>query len=169
MSLDPIGQLNLVTIVGVVALFVITLLILRKTFFASILEVMQERDAKIEKGRQIRAEAERLIADAQLSAEQVRTDWAAKRDQSVTAIRADIAASRDAIVARATADGETILVAGRDEVAKVRESERAKMRDSLTACVVETLSGMLENVDERTVRAMVDRQLAENAVEGPVT
>jgi F0F1-type ATP synthase membrane subunit b/b' len=169
MSLDPISQLNLVTIVGVVVLFVITLLILNRVFFAPLLGVMQSRDAKIEKGRQIRAEAERLIAEAQLLAEQVRTDSAAERERAVTAIRADIAASRDARVARAMAEGEAILAAGRDEVAKVRASEQAKMRDSLTACVVETLSSMLERVDERAVRAMVDRQLAQKAAEGQVT
>jgi F-type H+-transporting ATPase subunit b len=169
MSLDPISQLNLVTIVGVIVLFVITLLVLRKTFFGPLLGVMQKRDAKIEKGRQIRAEAERLIADAQLSAEQVRTDSAAKREQAIAAIRTDIAASRDARIARATAEDEAILAAGRDEVAKLRESEQARMRDSLTACVVETLSSMLESVNERRVREMVDKQLAEKAAVGAVT
>jgi F-type H+-transporting ATPase subunit b len=169
MSLDPISQLNLVTIVGVIVLFVITLLVLRKTFFGPLLGVMQKRDAKIEKGRQIRAEAERLIADAQLSAEQVRTDSAAKREQAIAAIRTDIAASRDARIARATAEDEAILAAGRDEVAKLRESEQARMRDSLTACVVETLSSMLETVNERRVREMVDKQLAEKAAVGAVT
>jgi len=169
MPLNPIQQLNLVTIVSIVVLFVITLLALRRVFFGPLLAVMLARDAKIEKGRQVREEAGRVIADAQLIAETVRNDSAAKKEQAVAAIKADIAAARDELIARATAQADAILAAGLDEVGQMRVTEQAKMRVSLASSVVETLSGLIDTVDERTVRAMVDRQLAEKAVEGPVT
>jgi len=168
-NLDPIHQLNLVTIVGVIVLFVITLLVLRRTFFRPLLGVMLERDAKIEQGRQIREEAERLVADAQLEADRIWTDSATRQEQRIAAIKAEIASSREARIAQGTAKAEGILASGREEVERLKESEHAEMRDSLATSVVETLSTLIGTVDERAVRALVDKQLAENAAEEPVT
>ena len=169
MSLDPIGQLNLITIVGVMVVFVLTMLVLRKTFFRPILGVMEKRNAKIEQGRLTREEAARTMADAQLRAEKVWTDSAAEKEQAVAAIEAGIASWREQRLTQSRAEADSILEAGRTEVESLRESEESRMRDSLTACVVETLSTMLDTVDERTVRAMVDNELSQQSADRTAT
>lgn len=163
MTLDPVSQFNLVTIIGVIVVFVIALLVLRKTFFGPVIAVIERRDAKVEKGRRIRDEAARLVSDAQAEAERIGAEAATARKDAVSAIRADIATAREARLVEATAEADAIAAAGRVEVDALRESERGRMHESLTGCVIETLSSLLDEVDERRVRALVDQELAARA------
>ncbi|MDH4138949.1 MAG: ATP synthase F0 subunit B [Coriobacteriia bacterium] len=166
MVLDPIGQLNAITIVGVIVVFTIVLLILRKTFFRPLITVMEARHAKIEEGRRIRAEAARMISEAQLEAEAYLITAAEDREKALAEIKTEADNRREQLLTEANVKASAILAAGHEEAAVLREAEEARMRETLTTCVTQTLSRLLGEVDERAVRTLVDRELASRETEG---
>ena len=160
MVLDPLGQINLVTMGAIIVIFLLTLLGLRRICFVPLIEVMERRAARIEAARAQKAEAEEVLARAQQEAAQALSRAREEAERVVAKITEETASLRNARLARATAEVETILAAGRDELAALKRTEDARLAEELCASVTRTLTRMIGPVEETTVRFMVTRVLA---------
>ncbi|HUM12737.1 MAG TPA: hypothetical protein VLT82_17445 [Myxococcaceae bacterium] len=161
MALDPLKQIDLVVIGGVAVAFLITYFLLRRIFFGPLIEVMERRALRIETARSRRAEAERSLEDAQRRAAAL---LQAARDEGARLADAAREASVKVSEARRAEIGpevEAIRARGRDEVLALRRSAETRLAEELCACVGQTVAKMIGRVDERTVRFLVTRTLAE--------
>ncbi len=64
MNLNPLEQLNLITMAAMAAIFLMTFFVLRKLFFIPLIEVMEKRAEKIERARTRYEEAGALLEKA---------------------------------------------------------------------------------------------------------
>ncbi len=160
MVLDPLAQVDLTTIVAVVAIFLVTFALLRRTCFLPLLDAMERRSARIEAARARRADVEARLADARHQAEGILERARAEATGIAAAAREERSREREARIARASAEAEAVLAQGREEVAALRRSEDARLADELCTCVARVLTTLVGSVDPKTVRFLVNRALA---------
>lgn len=160
MVLDPLAQINPVTMVAIIVIFLATFVLLRRIYFLPLIEVMERRAARIAQARARKAEADARLHDGQLEAERIRAAAVADAARLVEQVAAQSAEIRNGRMARATAEAEAILASGRDEVRALRQTESAKLEDELRACVTTMLTHIVGTVDDAAVRLTVKRALA---------
>ena len=159
MSLNPLAQIDFITMGAIVVIFLVTLFLLRRIAFVPVITVMEQRSARIDAARARKAEADRLLhqaheeSDAALAAAKTEAERIAEQSKQEAAQR------RSEALAKASAEAERILNAGRDEVQALRISEQAALRTELQSCVADTLRKMLGSVDDAAVRLTVSRVL----------
>jgi F0F1-type ATP synthase membrane subunit b/b' len=161
MALNPLAQIDLVTIGGVIVIFVVTLFLLRRICLVPVIAVMEGRVAKIATARAHAAEAEAQLASAHREAEATRAAATAEATQLVDGVRGEIAAAREQRLAQARTEAEAILAKGRDEARALRQAEDARLTDELSACVSAALRKIIGPVEGGAVRFVVKRVLAE--------
>lgn len=160
MLLDPLAQLDALTIAAVVTIVVATILALRRIFFVPLIAVVERRAARIDGARAGKADAERALQEARTRAEGV---LAAAREEAARisgAAREDAQRARSARLAEAGREASALLERGRAEAAALRRTEEERLAVELHACVCQALLGMTGRVDEPTVRFLVSRTLA---------
>jgi F0F1-type ATP synthase membrane subunit b/b' len=160
MSLDPLGQISVVTILATVGIFLATFWLLRRTIFVPLIVVMEQRAARIAAARAGKAEGEAALKGAQAAAEQARAAASADAQRAVTQRRDELAERRRVRLGQASADAEAVMVKGREEIAALKQSEEAKLATELSACVNQALEKMIGRTDEAAVRFVVSRVLA---------
>jgi F0F1-type ATP synthase membrane subunit b/b' len=158
--LDPIAQLDPPTVGVVAAIFLATFLVLRRTFFAPLLDAMDRRTARIEAARARRAEAEARLAGARRQAEEALERAREEAARVSGAARERTLRAREARLAKARADAEAALSGGRVEIAALRREEQDRLAEELYACVHLVLAKMIGPVDDRMVRFLVNQALA---------
>jgi F-type H+-transporting ATPase subunit b len=163
MALNPLAQIQVVTIAAVIVIFLVTLLLLRRVFFLPLIEVMERRAARIGSARAREAEADELAANAQREAEQARALTQAEATRVLAQTREDIAASRSARMAQARAEAEAILAKGREDVRALKQVEEGRLATELSACATAALRRAIGPVDDAAVRLVVKRVLAAHA------
>jgi F-type H+-transporting ATPase subunit b len=160
MILDPLSQIHPITMAGIVVIFLVTLLLLRRVFFLPLLTVMERRAARIEAARAGKAEAERLLARARVEAEQALSGAREEATRLADRVEAETAALRTERLARASAEAEAILAGGREEVLALARAQEARLAEELHACVTQALTRMIGTVDDAAVRLVMKRVLA---------
>jgi F-type H+-transporting ATPase subunit b len=160
MDLNPLEQLNLITMAAIVAIFLVTLFILRKVFFIPLIEVMEKRAGKLERARARYAEAGTLIEKAEAEAKRIAAEAAETAEHLSDEVKAELARIRESKRAEATIEAESIITRGRDEVARLKEAERARLKEHLMTCSKQTLVKMVHEVDEERLLFVVNRVLA---------
>jgi F0F1-type ATP synthase membrane subunit b/b' len=115
MVLDPVAQLHLVTILAIIAIFVMTLMILRRTVFLPLISVMEARTARIEAARAGKVEAAAGLAAAQAEATRILDGARETAAGIVEKAHRDAAEAGAARIAEASAEAEAILARGREE------------------------------------------------------
>ena len=160
MVLDPLDQIHLVTTVATVVIFLLTLLVLRRVVFLPVIDVMERRRARVEAARTRKAEAEALLQSAQRQADEAVNTAKAEAGRILGGVREEVAGVRREKMLAASAEAETILTKGREEVATHRAAEEARLAEELFAAVGKTLTAMIGPVEERAVRLVVSRALS---------
>jgi len=160
MSLDPLAQFHLVTIVAVILITLVTLLLLRRICFLPLIEVMEQRAGKIEAARTQKAAGEAALQAAEATAEQVLAAAAVEAARLAAGLQQEVASLRTERLGRASAEAEAILARGREEVAALGKAEESRLQTELCDCVSRTLAMMIGQVDDSAVRFMVHRVLA---------
>lgn len=159
MSLNPLAQINLITIGSVMLIFVVTLIVLRRVCFVPIITVMERRAANIAAARSLRDDAQGVLAAAQRDADAQLAAAKAEADRIAAECREEIAQRRTTALARANEEAEAVLALGKDEIRALHHSENARVTSELQRCVAATLTKMLVPVDDAGVRLMVQRAL----------
>jgi F-type H+-transporting ATPase subunit b len=160
MVLDPLAQINAITVAGTIVVFFVTLLLLRRILFLPLIEVMEQRAAKLEQAKARKAEADALLERAQLEVQQTRSIAAAEAAQLIEKVRDETARIRSERLAGAGAEADAILARGREEIRVLRHSEDARLADELCTCVTAMLTTMIGPVDAAAVRLTVMQVVA---------
>ena len=160
MDLNPLEQLNLITMAAIAAIFLVTLFILRKVFFIPLIDVMEKRADKLERSRSRYEEASTLIEKAQEGAKRIAAEAAETAEHLSDEVKAELARIRESKRAEASVEAESILARGRNEVALHKESEQARLKEHLLTCSKQTLFKMIPEVDEERLQFIVNRVLA---------
>jgi F-type H+-transporting ATPase subunit b len=160
MSLNPLEQLNLITMAAIAAIFLATFLILRKVFFLPLIDVMEKRARKLERARATYDEAGALVEKARGDAGKIVAEASNEADRLSKHVTDEISRMREPKIAEATAEAESVLARGREEVSRLKESQQATLKEHLLACSRQTLVKMIGEVDEHALRFVVTRVLA---------
>ncbi len=168
MNLDPLEQLNWITMASMAVIFLASLLVLRKMLFAPLIEVMERRAAKAEKARARYEEMALLREDAEKEARRITEEAAGTAGRLSDEVKAELAKVREARRAKAGAEAEDILLHGREDVARLRRTEQARLKEHLMTFSRQTLAKMISDVNEEALELIVNRVLAgKGAAEQP--
>ncbi len=159
MNLNPLEQLNLVTMAAMTAIFLVTFFVLRKRFFIPLIDVMEKRAGKIGRAQARYGEADALIEKAREEAGRIAAEAAGTADRLAEEAKVEIARARDARRAQAGAEADAVLAKGREEVARLREAEQGRLKEQLLACSRQTLGKIIDEVDDDALRLVVARVL----------
>lgn len=166
MVLDPLAQLNLLTIGAIILIALLTLLVLRRVFFLPLLEVMERRAARIEAARARKAAAEAAMAAAEAEAGVLLDQAKAEAEGIAAKVQVEMAALRAERLGKASAEAEAVLAGGREEVLALGNAEAAALEGELFGCVNRTLARMIGTPDEASIRYLVQRVLTGTEARG---
>ncbi len=159
MGLNPLEQLNLMTMAAMAAIFLAAFIVLRKIFFIPLITVMEKRDEKIERARARYGEAEALIKKAREEAGHITAEATETAERLAEEAKGEIVRVRDAKRAQAGSEADAILSRGREEVTRLKEAEQARLKEQLLACSRQTLVKIIHEVDDDALRLVVSRVL----------
>ncbi len=159
MGLNPLEQLNLMTMAAMAAIFLATFLILRKVFFIPLIAAMEKRGEKIERARARYGEADALLEQAREEAGRISADATRTAERLAEEAKGEVVRVWDAKRAQANSEADAILAKGREEVASLKEAEQARLKKELLACSRQTLVKIIHEVDEDALRLVVSRVL----------
>lgn len=157
MTLNPLEQLNLITMTAIAAIFLVTFFLLRRVVFLPLIAVMEKRERRLECCRLMEQEASALLRKARGEAESILTEAADQARRLSGAGEEELMKIREERCALASAEAEKILAMGREEVLRLAEEEQAKLISNLLTCSRQTLVKLVGEVDEDMLRFMVDR------------
>lgn len=160
MGLNPLEQLNLVTMAAMAAIFLATFFVLRTVLFNPLIDMMEKRAGRLERARARYQEADVLIEQAREEAAGIAAEAAETAERFSEDVRRELAGMRESKCALANAEAEQILARGREAVARLKEAEQARLKDHLLTCSKQTLVKMIPEVDEEMLRFVVNRVLA---------
>jgi F0F1-type ATP synthase membrane subunit b/b' len=159
MGLNPLEQLNLVTMAAMAAIFLVTFFILRRVLFNPLIDVMEKRAGRLERSRARYQEADALIEQAREEAKGIAAKAAEVAERFSEDVRRELAGIRESKRALVNAEAENILASGRAEAASIKGPEQSRLKDHLLTCSKQTLVKMIPTVDEEALRLVVNRVL----------
>jgi F-type H+-transporting ATPase subunit b len=160
MSLNPIDQLEPVTIGATIAVFTTTYFVLRKTVFVPLVSVMQDRFERVEAGRRAAEEAHRIVEQAEATAAESERLARLEGERIARAAREKAERIRDERVAAAEAEAAGILEVGRTKIATARNAEVTALRTEAVDCVRLACDKLLVPIEPQTAEAIVDGVIA---------
>jgi len=160
MELNPLNQLNPLVIGAVIIVFTATYLVLRRWFFLPVIEVMESRRMRIEQAEGSRAEARRVVAEAESKAQTLLDAAKEQANVIVEQTREAREELKAAEMAAAQKDVERVLAKGRAAAAALRDVEQAKLRDEAVQCVTLACTKVIGPVEPSLVGSVVDRLMA---------
>jgi F0F1-type ATP synthase membrane subunit b/b' len=128
-------------------------------FFNPLIDVMEKRAGRLERSRARYQEADALIEQAREEAARIAAEAAETAERFSEDVRRELAGIRESKRALANAEAEKILANGREEVARLKGTEQARLKDHLLTCSKQTLVKMIPTVDEEALRLVVNRVL----------
>jgi F0F1-type ATP synthase membrane subunit b/b' len=159
MGLNPLEQLNLITIVAIASIFLVTFFTLRKVFFTPLIDVMEKRAGKLERAHARYQEADALVEKAREEAKRIGAEAAETAAHLSEAVKGELTGIRESKRAQANAETEKIFARGREEIARLEETEQTRLKEQLLMCSRQTLIKMIHEVDEDSLRFVVNRVL----------
>lgn len=162
-NLNPISQLDLVTMAVVAVIFMATYFGLRRFFVMPLLAVMRERGGMVEVARADQDEAARLLETANADAESMLAEAREKADTLLAEAREGSLEAKREQIARATRQASERLEAGRADIAKARERSMAMMRGQAIECVGIACGQLHVESDDRSIAEAVDKLLSRYA------
>ncbi len=163
MDLNPINQLDLVTMAAIVVIFTVTYVGLRRFFVLPLLAVIREREVMVEAARADQDEAAQVLESANGDAESVLTKAREEADAMLTQAREESLEQKREQVAAATREASGRLEAGRTEIAEGRQKAMKLMRGQAVECVGIACGQLLGSVDDRAIGEAVDKLMTRYA------
>ncbi len=160
MALNPLDQINPITVVGIMIIFTVTYFILRKTLFLPVVQVMDNRAKKIKSGRATIARAEFLLCDAQGKAERILTEAQEEAERITEESKKETAGLKEQDIAQANKKADAILFKEQKEIRLLKQTEQDKLEQGLIYCVSKTLKKSIGYTDEKVILSMITKVLA---------
>jgi F-type H+-transporting ATPase subunit b len=159
MQLDPIGQLDPYVIVATLAIVAVTYVLLRRWLFTPYLAVLDERQTRLDAGKERLAEAEAVAKQAVWDVASIEADARAKAAVIEHDSLEEAETHRKRTMDAAIHDVDKLLAKGRAEIAKDREQETARVRAEALTCVDSACSQLFGKADAMIVESSVDRAI----------
>ncbi len=160
MNLNPLTQLNAITIVSIIVIFSITFFALKRIYFDRYVDFMEARAAKISVGRAAGLEAESIIVKATAEAEEIVRCARKEADEIVAQTKTEVYEVRERSRMAATAKAEKIVAAGRGRLQEVRDKENDLLENELVANVWRIVAKLDGEIKREAVEAVVRRNIA---------
>ena len=167
MNLNPLEQLNLITMAAMAAIFLATFFVLKTVLFTPLIDVMEKRAGKLESSRARYQEADALIEQAREEAARIAAEAGETAERFSEDVRRELAGIGESKRALANAEAEKILASGRAETARLKATEQARLKEHLLTCSRQTLVKMIPTVDEEALRLVVNRVLTARGTAKP--
>lgn len=159
MQLDPIGQLSIPVIGITMAICALTYVVLRRWLFTPYIAVLEERQTRIDAGRERTAEAETIDQQATWDVASIESEARAKATEIEHDAVEEAEAYRKRTMDQAIRDVDKLLAKGRADIAKAREKETARVRSEAVSCVGIACSRLFGETDPLIVESSVDRAI----------
>jgi len=159
MQLDPIGQLNPYVIVATMVIVALTYVALRRWLFVPYIVVLDERQARLDAGRERLAEAEASRQQAVWEVASIEADARAKAEAIEHDALEEAEAHRKRTMDEAIRDVDVLLARERAHIAKAREQETARVRSEAVTCVGVACTRLFGEGDSMIVESSVDRAI----------
>ncbi len=159
MQLDPIGQLNIPVIGITIAICALTYVVLRRWLFTPYIAVLEERQTRIDAGRERLAEADAITQQGMWDVASIESEARAKATEIEHDAVEEAEAYRKRTMDQAIRDVDKLLAKGRTEIAKDREKETARVRSEAVTCVGIACSRLFGEMDPLIVESSVDRAI----------
>lgn len=161
MNLNPLTQINPVTMTAIVVIFIATYFALKKIYFDKYVDFIESRDSEISKGRAAGLEAEAITVKAKTEAEEISRNAQVKIDEITTQNRSAIYEAREEIRLKAAGEAEAIIEKGRVTLPDLKAEERAKMQRELGVCIWQVVRKLDKDIELKTVEDLVRRNIGE--------
>lgn len=160
MDLNPLAQIDLVTVMITVVVFIATYVTMRKVFFDRTIAVMETRQQRCDEAARACEEARTHIVAAEQKATQVVSEARTHADEIVAKAREQAEAEKTARIAQARQEAEKRLQQGRAEILAARDREIASLRAEAIECVGLACTKLAGTADPDIVSGVVDRLVA---------
>jgi F0F1-type ATP synthase membrane subunit b/b' len=157
MTLNPLEQINLITMGAIAVIFTLAMMALRRILLVPLITLMEQREQKLEHCRCKQQEADALLRKARGEADVILQEAAEQARKLSKTVEEELLKIRDERCAEATATAEGILGSGREDVLQLRQAEQAKLKTQVEVCCRNVLAKMISQVDEDTLRVVVSR------------
>ncbi len=161
MELNPIEQINFITIVSIIILFTITFFILKRIFFDPLIEIMEKRTEKIQRSKSLIDEAKNLLDSAREESEKIINEARAEAERIKTAAKEEALRIKDEKISEAKKQAGKLLLEGRREIEILKAEEKNKLASEVFSCTQMTLEKLIERVNEKVLKALVDKSISE--------
>ena len=159
MQLDPIGQLSIPVIGITIAIVALTYVVLRRWLFSPYIAVLEERQTRIDAGRERLAESDAITQQAIWDVASIESEARAKATEIEHDAVEEAEAYRKRTMDQAIRNVDGLLAKGRAEIAKSREKETARVRSEAVNCVGIACSRLFGEMDSLIVESSVDRAI----------
>ena len=159
MQLDPIGQLHPYVIVATMVIATLTYVMLRRWLFTPYIAVLDERQVRLDAGRERLAEAEAIRQQAVWEVASIESDARTKVEAIEHDALEEAETYRKSTMDAAIHDVDKLLAKGRTEIAEGREQETARVRSEAVTCVGIACRRLFGDADPLIVDSSVDRAI----------
>ncbi len=167
MSLNPLEQLNWLTIGAVIAVWLATFALLRRLLFLPLLRVMAERRRTLDAAAQLERESQALLERARAEASRISADAAEQARRLEQAVKDELSRTRQQRLLEATTQAQALAARGRDELRALETAESKRLEAQLLGFARQALLQVVERVDDQALAALVQRVLAGPEAGGP--
>lgn len=160
MDLNPLAQIDLLTVCITMAVFVLTYWAMRRVYFDRTIAVMEARQARCDAAAAACEEARGEVVAAEQEAARITAEAQERADTLVATARTEAEAAKTASIAEARQAAELRLQEGRAEILAARDTEIAALRAEAVECVSLACGKLAGSADADVVEGVVDRLVA---------
>jgi len=159
MDLNPLAQIDLLTVSITIVVFGLTYWLLRKVIFDRTIAVMESRQARCDQAALECEEARKQIVAAEQESAQMLAAAQEKADALVAKAREQAEADKLVRIADARQAAELRMQQGRAEILAARDREIAMLRTEAMECVGLACEKLAGTADPDVVAGVVDRMV----------
>lgn len=157
MELNPLAQIDPITVGTTVVVFGATYWLMRKVYFDKTIAVMEARELRCRTAEESCNKAQALIREAEERAQEIEAATREEADALVTHAREEAEEQKTSLIAEARQHAEARLREGRTEVLAARELEIASLRTEAIECVGLACEKLAGTADPDVINGVVDR------------
>jgi len=156
-ELNPLTQIDLITVTLTILVFIATYWLMRKVFFDKTIAVMEAREVRCRDAEEACHQAQTIIAQAERRAEEIAAATHEEAEALITSAREEAEEEKVSLLAHARQQAEARLQEGRTEVLAAREREITSLRTEAVECVGLACEKLAGHADPDVIDSVVDR------------
>jgi len=156
-ELNPLNQIDPITVALTIVVFIATYWLMRKVFFDKTIAVMEAREVRCHDAEEACRRAQAVIAQAEHRAEETAAATHDEAEALITRTREEAEEEKVSLLAQARQQAEARLQEGRTEVLAAREREITSLRTEAIECVGLACEKLAGHANPDVIDSVVDR------------